>query len=1574
MLQDRVVVVDGPSGRGSGYLIGPALVLTSAHVVCDASVVPLGRPGAVLVPGTVVWRGTGGGRDDAALVRVDDPRWQPPHGTAPRWGELVTDEVNQECVTTGVPRIAEFRNPATHRSVADQRQLSGTVNPGSGYLADRYLVDLRANVSDWPSGGLPWGGLSGAALLSRDFVIGVIAAEVPYSGHGAVAAVPSSVLLRDPEFRAALARFGADPVRLHPVEFDELIAREPAGLDAAAGVPSALLRPERETVGFHGREELLAELVDWCREDDIAALLVHGPGGAGKTRLARELATRLTSAAEDREDRWAVVWLRAPQPPGASHGSTPTAAQPVDRLRRTGRRVLVVLDYAENRLDQLALLLEAACRRDEPFKVLLLARTAGDWWEQARRHTRLMEDLLGTYPPVALPPLAEEPGARPALYRAAADAFAARMGGPWPAVAAGLPEPDLDHPGFANTLTLHMTALADLLDAGPAGEPRPPVPATRLIRRRENPEDVESRLLGHENRYWGHVLATRDRAPRAPEAELFKDALALSTLVGAADDVLGRVRGLADEGLRGHVGDWLADAYPPDRSGRDLWGAIQPDRLAERFAGERVLNRRHLLPALVTDLDPVRAERLLTVLTRAAGHRPLSEKLAPLLTRLCTDHPDRLAGPALAVAPQVERPEPLLDALDALISAPGVDAGRLAGLVRALPAGSHRLGPLAIRLLERLVELRRAPADGGVPELLDLVTGLRELSKWYFDAGEHAAALAVVEEAVERLEPTTGAHGPDGPDGTALRNKLAGCLANRAGILTSLGRPREALRPATRGAALYRELADRSEVEKPEHLPIALAILARVHNELGDPRSALPLEEEVVELRKPLAASGAADRVADLARGMNNLAQQYRKAGDADRALARAGEAVDLLRPLARRYPDAQQPLLAELLGTQSLCLTDSGDSAGALRAAEESVAIRRRLAAGRPGAYRYGLAQALNSLSHELSRAGRATEAMAAAVECVELGELLDRDQPGAYRDQLATSLNTLSNHLSDANRPEEAVRAAERAVALYAELHRELPDAYAADHAMALCSLGLRLDDLGRPEESLAHLEHAARVYRALPAHLAGPARPDLARCLNNIAAAHRWASRDDEALAASEEGLALARELASANPRGFGRLLAGLLATRALCLHQAGRHEESAAVAAEGVEAATPTAAEPETAEMLSLLSSVLSLAHRTEEALDAKRRVVAARRALARIDGPRHHPGLLEALDSLRVNLHAAGRYEEAAEIAAEAVGIHRDRWESERTADRQAALADALAGLGDALEQLDRPDEADRLTAESVALWRDLPGPDRNAHQPSPALALASHADRLWSAGQCTEALAVLNEAAEGFGHLPETDQARHAGTAMVFTTRGSALHSLGDPASLPDLDRAVAAARSVSDTGLRSYAGIVGRALLVRARVRAERGLLEEAVPDAVAAADAYRRMRSTQPVQADSGLITAQMILGLILARTGRADEAREASAEALALARTAPRTPTDLTLPTVLAKYAQVRLLVGADLDAGLAAADESIALLRSVAEQHPALVESALDEVLRIREELDAAGVAEPARGGRVRPEED
>ena len=56
-----------------------------------------------------------------------------------------------------------------------------------------------------------------------------------------------------------------------------------------------LLRADAEAVRFYGRDTQLTELTRWCTDpgQDVGVRLLVGPGGRGKTRLARRLVADL---------------------------------------------------------------------------------------------------------------------------------------------------------------------------------------------------------------------------------------------------------------------------------------------------------------------------------------------------------------------------------------------------------------------------------------------------------------------------------------------------------------------------------------------------------------------------------------------------------------------------------------------------------------------------------------------------------------------------------------------------------------------------------------------------------------------------------------------------------------------------------------------------------------------------------------------------------------------------------------------------------------------------------------------------------------------------------------------------------------------------------------------------------------------------------------------------------------------------------------------------------------------------------------------------------------------------------
>src|SRR5262249_60635784 len=110
------------------------------------------------------------------------------------------------------------------------------------------------------------------------------------------------------------------------------------------GCPASLLRADAQVVPFAGREQILAELQEWCAAPwGFGVRVLTGPGGQGKTRLARELAGRMGAAG------WVAGLVT----------DTTIDAEVVAGLASVSCPVLLVVDYAETRGGQGRQLAEA---------------------------------------------------------------------------------------------------------------------------------------------------------------------------------------------------------------------------------------------------------------------------------------------------------------------------------------------------------------------------------------------------------------------------------------------------------------------------------------------------------------------------------------------------------------------------------------------------------------------------------------------------------------------------------------------------------------------------------------------------------------------------------------------------------------------------------------------------------------------------------------------------------------------------------------------------------------------------------------------------------------------------------------------------------------------------------------------------------------------------------------------------------------------------------------------------------------------------------------------------------------
>ncbi|MFJ9690408.1 tetratricopeptide repeat protein, partial [Streptomyces bacillaris] len=669
--------------------------------------------------------------------------------------------------------------------------------------------------------------------------------------------------------------------------------------------------------------------------------------------------------------------------------------------------------------------------------VLLLARTNGDWWVQAKSVTLLVEDYLDDAPSIRLEPLEQDPGPRPEAYRTAARALAGALpsvrglaGHDWRAVADTLPTPSLNHTGFANALTLQMTALADLLDTTAPGSPgTAPQPADHV-------QGVEDRLLGHERRHWQHGATAHGLNPALSRTTL-ETALAAAHLVGAADrdqadHMWLRIPALADQprDRRDAVTAWITALYPPAESGRP-WGALQPDRLAERHIGNILAANPNLAERLIDGADDAQATHLLTVYSRAAAHLTFDGCLDTHLTSLCVRHHSQLAHHIVATAIQADHPKPLITALDALTTDPTIAVSDLTTLHNRLPHASRRLANTAVQLAEAITNHYRALTEASPDAYLpDLASALNNLSVRLGEVGRREEALGAVEEAVRH----------------------------------------------------YRALAEASPDAYLPDLAMALTNLSVDLGEVGRREEGLGASEEAVRHYRALAEASLDAYLPDLASALNNLSIRLGEVGRREEGLGAVEEAVRHYRALAEATPDAYLPDLASALNNLSVDLGKVGRREEAQGAVEEAVRHYRVLAEASPDAYLPDLASALNNLSVRLGEVGRREEGLGAVEEAVTIRRVLAEASPDAYLPDLASALNNLSIRLGEVGRREEGLGVVKEAVRHYRALAEASPDAYLPDLAMALNNLSVDLGKVGRREEAQGAVEEAVRHYRAL------------------------------------------------------------------------------------------------------------------------------------------------------------------------------------------------------------------------------------------------------------------------------------------------------------------------------------------------------------------------------------------------------------------------------------------------------------------------------------------------------------
>ncbi len=624
---------------------------------------------------------------------------------------------------------------------------------------------------------------------------------------------------------------------------------------AGSALVGSWLRPNAGVITPQPRPEQDA-IVAWLRsEAGPVVRLVCGAGGQGKTFLAHQVCRTMQA------EGWSAGFVGMPPLTWRSLRLTDLPTGPgVAGLRRALKRVpqinaaihaiptvgglwLLVIDYAENTGPLVGELLETIVDAgvSDRVRVLLLARTAEDWWRELSEEHRL-HDLIDPIP-IQLSSLTEKlsPQQVEQVWREAVRAFAFRARQHHYPV--GDVNTDTPPKSAETTLDLYADALLRVLDStgnstvGVAdGDP---IARVRVHEMRQ----VSSRLhadglrLSPNQRDWAiAAVALRPAFSLEDAAAVLENVRTLQTLAPAE---------------RGKLAQALVELYPDD-SGEQVWAAPRPDRLIDTHLitlADQAVSLHEWLTNITTlagthtrDIA-IQAAIVLYRCLSTPGPQRGKDRIRTALEQLIISYP---AGyvPALTLV----APEEFTEIIVTAINDDRYDINDLIQFNKLL----LRLGfattraHIAAAISQRLEAATRPGPDATEEQRARHALELNNLSVRLAEVGRPHEALAAIEEAVTIRRNLTQTN----PD-THLPD-LALSLNNLSSRLSAVGRRQEALAAIEEAVTIYRDLARVNPAIYLPHLLRSLVIFANLLDRIGDTSRAQTIREEATALQREL--------------------------------------------------------------------------------------------------------------------------------------------------------------------------------------------------------------------------------------------------------------------------------------------------------------------------------------------------------------------------------------------------------------------------------------------------------------------------------------------------------------------------------------------------------------------------------------------------------------------------------------------------------------------------------------------------------------------------------------------------
>ncbi|MFE2751220.1 tetratricopeptide repeat protein [Actinosynnema sp. NPDC059335] len=783
--------------------------------------------------------------------------------------------------------------------------------------------------------------------------------------------------------------------------------------------PGELLDPRRAVVPFHGRVEELAALTRWRDGDGVlSVLLLHGPAGVGKTRLAVHFAAGSTVRVVDDADL--IPW------------------------------------------HDLRYLISAATDRT---RILLVARDAGWWWSAVRQRAA---DFGCPCAELAVEARPDEHGPS---FAAACAHFADVL---------GLPCPTVMPPDVPTLHDLHLAALAAVHGASaddPVGlvrrliavDPNPPtrgrlaedVLAVTLLDERitpsRTPEALETLLRAADR--WPHVRRRAEELFTAePDLARTATCATLRALVESPTAAAAVARHVFDD---------------PRFHGDPLPALLTRTLLDHRAAtaGKPELAELHGVLAARAALAGLHEEALAAARQEVARYRELAEEDPVEHRPALVDAVADLALRHVAVG----RPEDALATSEEAVALCRVAAAEDEDCVPHLAGALDRLGQryAAVgRRDEALTAVGEAAARyrdlaAAHPALfrVDLAKVTHHHAVRLFDAGRPDEAARVTRLALARWREVAEAD-------PRYEAEFARTLAALADLLSGQGRRDEAVPVVEESIGVLRRLARANPRDFEPELAGALGGLSALLGALERDADAVRAAEEAVLVRRRIARDGDPHAVGHLAVALGDQVEVLR----GPERLTAAEEAVELLRPLAVRHPVDHQVPYAVARSRLARLLLAAGREDEARRLVDEVLAVAPRLPHRPPVAHAATLASALRDLADSLAAHDHGHLALRAAEQVVGIRrDLLGRSRsaPVAY----AVALHRTAVLLHDRSDPEASGRA--RLAVLVWHLTHTADELAAEPRYADTLSLYARVcAESGRHVERALSLAHRAMV----------------------------------------------------------------------------------------------------------------------------------------------------------------------------------------------------------------------------------------------------------------------------------------------------------------------------------------------------------------------------------------------------------------------------------------------------------------------------------------------------------------